>query len=533
MPRTEPVEASEQASTSSNVPAGGRRERAALACLMALFVGTGIAAVDFGDEHWDEPTNVKQLLWAFEHRQPFPRYYYYGTTLMAVLAVVAVPDLLVHGLDEAPRFLMGKSYRLRARAALIALSSLVIWATWLLARALGRPPSERLFAAALVATSWQLGFHARFIAPDGLLAAMTTLVMALVAWSRKRPRLLEMAAIVVGIAAGAKYTAGLLLFVVVAEALVASRGASLSQRARRVALLGLLCALAFLVSTPGALFETEQLLSALRFQSQVYGSGWQGYTLSGPLGFFAAFAGWLGSAALSPFMLLAPLFVALAVGGALAWSRGREGPLTPWLLPTLYLAVFAAQNVFITRNLLGLIPFLAVLAARGAGLLWASDKRSLKLAVLVLSWSVIAAHAAFGIDAAESVIHASPERTANEVRTFVARHPQEVFLASPRVRELLGDAPNVTAEPSASTARLLAFPQELLVEWEWPSHDPFLVERVFGPREIDWRYYTTWRGHPRVVLMDVGRARAIGASLSFTPTPRAPRQRMPMELIQR
>ena len=75
-------------------------------------------------------------------------------------------------------------------------------------------------------------------------------------------------------------------------------------------------------------------------------------------------------------------------------------------------------------------------------------------------------------------------------------------------------------------------PGELFTEETWPANDPFLVQQVLGPLEVDFRYVPSWRGPPRVVLVALDRAQDAGASLVFAPTGPAPPQ-SPMHLIAR
>ena len=37
---------------------------------------------------------------------------------------------------------------------------------------------------------------------------------------------------------------------------------------------------------------------------------------------------------------------------------------------------------------------------------------------------------------------------------------------------------------------------------------------MFGPREINFHYYSTWEGYDRVVVMTMEKARAAGAPLA-------------------
>jgi len=48
----------------------------------------------------------------------------------------------------------------------------------------------------------------------------------------------------------------------------------------------------------------------------------------------------------------------------------------------------------------------------------------------------------------------------------------------------------------------------------WKVNDRWLVEAVFGPRELNFNWYSTWSGHDRVVVMKIDKARSFGVALA-------------------
>jgi hypothetical protein len=357
----------------------------------------------------------------------------------------------------------------------------------------------------------------------------------------------------IGVAASTKYTAGALLPLVVWLAWRAD--VDTRTRARAVAVCVAACAAAFVVVTPGALLEPAWFINGLRFQQLVYSQGWQGYTVDGPLAMLRALGGWLAFASLASWWPFAfACFVLALVGARALWRDGATGEGVEHrsraraivLAAPLLVLAFLPQRVFISRNFLPLLPVLALCAARGFTVARAAlgarvhPRASLALAVLVLG--ALGANALDAVLAAESVRNRSDDRLRVAVLHAVERHTRENLagfapglLVSPRVRAQLPYplAIRTESEPSAKTRRVIAYPDELLAEGSWPGTDAFLVEEVIGPREIDWRYAPTWRGAPRVVVMTIDKARAVGASLTFTPGPAPERARMPMELLLR
>ncbi|MFZ1219123.1 MAG: hypothetical protein WAO00_07510, partial [Chthoniobacterales bacterium] len=50
--------------------------------------------------------------------------------------------------------------------------------------------------------------------------------------------------------------------------------------------------------------------------------------------------------------------------------------------------------------------------------------------------------------------------------------------------------------------------------YAWSVNDPWLTRAVFGPREINFNYYSTWEGFDRVVVMTLVKAKAAGIPLA-------------------
>jgi hypothetical protein len=60
---------------------------------------------------------------------------------------------------------------------------------------------------------------------------------------------------------------------------------------------------------------------------------------------------------------------------------------------------------------------------------------------------------------------------------------------------------------------VMTYPDEALPLPAWPGATPGLTETWFGPCEINWDMYPSWMANPRIVLLDVDRARALGVVL--------------------
>ncbi len=185
---------------------------------LIILVGTGIRGLDFG-LHWDErPWQIGPVKSMVESRTLLPGYYDYPSFDYWLNLLVLVPDVvtpqipgeslrehLIHTLDS-------HAYLMRLRAIYLVITSLTLVWVYLLALEYRRSWLEALFAASVVAGSWEVAYHARWVATDGILmqfAALTVLLAARALKRRSRSWLVA-AAVAAGLGFGTKYPGGLL-----------------------------------------------------------------------------------------------------------------------------------------------------------------------------------------------------------------------------------------------------------------------------------------------------------------------------------
>lgn len=176
--------------------------------LFSLSLWSGIKGINFG-EHWDEYKHYEQVTFALEDGRLLNHGFYgypsmlYNITLLAELPRMAhrvainywtyyypvlerisihVPWLRDVGLvaDPQPDFFADdpragfeqQAFILKVRPIFLALS--LLCALWILLALLGeRHPGRELgalVASAFILTSWQFAYHARWIAPDTVMA---------------------------------------------------------------------------------------------------------------------------------------------------------------------------------------------------------------------------------------------------------------------------------------------------------------------------------------------------------------------------
>lgn len=479
----------------------------------------GIAGVDFGEVHWDEPMVLGNARYALNTGTPLPRHYMHPTASVLLLAA-AIPDLawdrLPPGRETAA---MRRPALMRARTVFSIVASTTIIAAALAAFARRRSHVEAVLAAAIVAGSFELSSHGRFLVPDGVLTASTAWALCAAVWSLRRPNLLWVAAACAGVAAGAKYSGAL----VIVPALVAA-ACSAQRRIPRLAGVVVVSCIAFVLTTPGIVVEPRFVIGAFQYQQRVYAGGFFGYSIFGWVDHGIAIVQLLATALPSNVAAIALTWAALALTSLILevrrfrFVRSVEPSMLILLtFAALWTVVFWRHPAHIARNFLPLLPVLAILAARaGTEIVVAIPVRAARGVQLV--FFILATVSIADVVAASASINSQAQPVV-DLLDFIDLHEDEKFMTSPAVLKSLAEVdpqqrPNLISGPAGAT-RLIAFPDELLPMSQWGGGDTFLADEVFGPREINWNLYPTWGGPRRAVVMKIAKVRALGASMEF------------------
>ncbi len=502
-----------------------------LAVVLLVAGYAGIIGIDFGS-HWDEPTMIRVVKEALARGELLPRWYNYpsvsfGLSLASAAREIVSMSLLpsLRGSSDRPlalgTLIGGHDFLLRTRVVFLLVSLLaVVWVYWLVWDS-QKSRFQATLAAGLVGFSWEVGYHARWIAPDAVmmqLGALTLLAMHL-ALSRGSPRWSWVAAGAAGFACGTKYPGGALLLPVCLCAAVVAR-----QTVRRAAgvlraVAGALAvfAAAYLITTPGTLLEYTRFLTDVRAEYNHYHEVGHpgGHSIEPGMPHLRAAGEYLFCAALSRYPILAMTAGALAVAGAVALVRERRIQALPLLaFPLVYVGYMSLQRAIIIRNLLVVLPFLAFLAARGAAVIIETAGRLPRGRVVAsaLFSAMLAANAASLVRAARTV--ARNDDPVKEMIAYVNDHPRQRFLVTARVeRELRGKGhplpANVVARSEGPDEIALFHASEAMSSKELVAYHHATALRWFGSQEVNYNYYPSWGGRDRIVAMKLAGARAL------------------------
>lgn len=287
------------------------------AAAAAIYLGYAYESGDFSLEHIEELGNVIPPYYDRPDVMKWPRY---------LFVLVSVATLVATGFA---------AWQVTARpSALVAAPLLVATSPDVLSRAVDYLNTDNIGTCFVVAAGMVLLHGMRERSPTFLATVPGALA---------------------GLAAACKYTQGLVLVpVLLAITLHANRPARLSAGACLVA------GAAFVIAAPHSVLDFPGLLKVLAYHARVYGVNPYGWTEAEPglgqgVAYARHFAEQLGTGA----TLLAA--VGLAAFGARDWRAATVIAAFPAAL----IAPFIVQHAVVPRNLLPVIPFVAMLAIAG------------------------------------------------------------------------------------------------------------------------------------------------------------------------
>ena len=347
-----------------------------------------------------------------------------------------------------------------------------------------------------------------------ILTALVALCIAAILRAHEGKGCLISVAVLAGLATGTKYTAGLLLLPLL---LLWWRTPPERNPRRLAGALAAFCG-AFLVSTPGAVLQPIRFWRDVAFERFHYGeAGHYGFGVDSGFEHLGLMLRWIGASLGSPYAPLALLVTFLALVGAVStWRRDRLEAVLLFLVPVSWVLFFSTQKVLFVRNLLPVAPFIALFAARGMSRFAWSLSGQARVLPWLLGACILVLNGAWTWDASTSVRErqAASRDDLGELQRWLEeeRGERTVFFSEPLARELyakLGEQPDWLIVDQKAPADLAAFRPAEVAVGAFPgdptgtlkSNLPGCLVASFGPREVNWEWYTTWR-EPRIVVIE-------------------------------
>ncbi len=189
--------------------------------------------------------------------------------------------------------------------------------------------------------------------------------------------------------------------------------------------------------------------------------------------------------------------------------------------PVAFLCFFCFRyKAMLARNYLVTIPFLSILSARTFGELFERVQRGwIRATVAVLLVGAAAANAVWMTSAAETIRHIDQNADTQAAIAYIAKHPKITFRISDQVGRLaleqrLRLPANITTTATAPGAVVFFAKAEGPDPYLIHTNDPWLTMATFGPRELNFNWYSGWWGHDRILVMTLEKAKESGVALA-------------------
>ena len=516
---------------------------------LLILIGSGLRGLDFG-VHWDEKGyQIAAIETMVKTGILLPQYYGYPSFNYWVGLAGLMPDLgaalLAKGniqkqelkvKEQVLKAVEGYPYLMRLRTIFLVITSLSVLWVYILVLKWRQSWIEALLAGSFLALSWEVAYHLRWIATDGMLMQFGALTLLFTVFSRIQPdghTWLRFAAIAAGLGFGTKYPGALLLVPVLVAGYLTWDKKQLPLR-RLLIKLTIIFTAAYLITTPATVLQPTRFLADVLYEVlNHYSRGHAGHTVSPGLEHGWRMLIYLSSVLFSPYTPIAFLFFILSIIGGYALTK--ESPKTASLFlcfPILYLLYFCTQRAMIVRNLLVVAPFMAICAARGTNFLWkylklkGNTKTSdggLKLNLLQAGYAIVVVisllvNAGWLVYAAETIVDRNTDRYVHEASSYILAEKDKRFFLSPLTRLKLAVAgsiqfANVTDDPTKAD-QVVFYVSEGMEHWQdWPANRPRLTKTWFGPYEVNFNMYPNWWGDDRIVVMAMAQAKEIGILL--------------------
>jgi len=520
-----------------------------LIALLILFWGVGLYGLDFG-VHWDETrakldsvqASLNTGVFMQSVMEPGGTNYNYGGVNYLLTWSGFVPEVaqyLIKGpltrealLEAIGPIVYSPRIRLRVRAIYLFVSSLSIVWLFCLCVVLGRKYSEAFLAAAILGLSWEVGYHSRWMAPDGVMMQFAVLAFLCAALGLKRssPAWFYGAAVAAGFAAGTKYPGALILPSLLVGAAYSQwrRVPSLLRVVKHVAGVAAVMGLTFAVTTPGAVLDPFRFFAQVQEQQEIYGSGWYGYSVRPGLQHIAEILKYFSLEVFSHYWQISALLAVAALIGVLVLVF--EFRLLAFLVGAfciLYVLFFSRQAALLVRNTLVIVPFLTLAASRGITAL--ADRLGPKVGRVLYALVGVALmmNVGWNVYAAEQINkRGNWEFALRNFEAYAEKSGRESFLVSQELMRELKKVPdrlpsNIVSDAGTSFTKV-AFLQAEGPEWyweTWPANHWGLYDATFGAQEVNLEAYPTFVGNQRVIVVSRKQLDALPVKVNELITP--------------
>jgi len=489
----------------------------------------GLKGIDFG-RHWDESKVIKSVEISVVSGLFLPQHYKYPSVSYYIALLGITPEAFSYiiktdSIEEVQKNFQTKlkniinqnDFKIRIRSIFLFLTLISYFWVFFLILIWRNNIVEAFLGAALLISSWELHYHARWIAPDGLMMSFGILSMLLMFLAIKVEKysffVLKISTIVVGIACGSKYPGGIFLLPLIYTVYLVNSKTQLKHfKIYEYLIIILIFMVTFIASTPGAIIEPINFIKDVIYEINHYKSGHGGYTVDSMTHHSRLMLNYFAFAAFSKYGLLAFVLFLFVCFGIYDLILNEKRNIAIWFLmvPVVYLLYFANQKVMIVRNLLVLLPFVAILASRGIYCVIQLILSKIVRVVLSIGiCAIILVNLAWLYEAAESISYRTVINHRANIISYLEYHSNYKFFVSDVINEMVKGQINVT-DIVEEADYIIFSSDEIKDRTKWIVNQYGAYKVVSGIYAHNENYYSTWSGDMRILAVNKDIAQNMG-----------------------
>jgi len=458
--------------------------------------------VEFG-VHWDEWVFMNSARDSMESGVFLPHIYIYPSFCYYIVLIAAEVYKMIFGINDIKILFSDNNFHHYVRCIFVIISSLTIFWVYLLTMRITKNYWASLVAALIICSSFEFSYHSRWAVSDCIAVQFVTLSTLFLFLNISNSNKMIFSSLFAGFAAGTKYTAAIvclnILFFILSEIKFNWKG-SKTIIGYLFFLLGFFF-IGFIITTPGAILEYKQFILDVNYQRNLYSSGHYGHTIQSGFNHFSKICEYVMYELYSKnsgISLLIFLFTIIGVAVVLMRKKWNLlGLLVTLLVYVIYVSTF---NIMIIRNLLYLLPFLALFGS--IGFAYVNDKLqkykfniAFKLVIiLILFYScsnvVIASY---------SIKNNSKINLSYELEKYRKQNQDKKLIYSLEVLSDLKVRNDTNLKP-ADNSYLVFYKDEIPFQ-VYNANIRNQFTEIIGIDDVNFDYYPTWSGKNRLVVM--------------------------------
>jgi hypothetical protein len=480
--------------------------------LYLFLVLNGWFGVNFGT-HWDEHLFVEFADDFHIHGRLIPTLYLYPSFCYYLILLSAEIFRLLHpGLANVPSLLQNNDFSMFSRCVFVCITSLTVVWVYILTLKITKKYPFALLAGLIFCGSFEFSYQSRWAVSDLVAVQFAFLSTTILFLDMSVARRIFWSACIAGIAAGSKYTAGIICVnILIFMAVNLKPWKSGDQRIafiRQLFLVGVVFAITFFITTPGCIYHMKTFVWGIHEQRRIYAGGHVlSDTVNPGLEHFSKITAYFGLVLFSPLPAASIAISALCLVGVLNALLKKEWNIFALFLAMLiYIIYVSTFRVMIVRNLLYVLPYFVVLAAYGLFSLheFARNKRGI-LAVDAVLLCLVALSLHFVVDASWSIHTKDSIDMKKDLALYLKENGGNRHVFSKGVGQLLPSG----YEPAPVADNLTIYLVFLKNEVK-PEHYPKIAfnqyTTIAGPEDVNFDYYPVWSGADRIVIMKLKNA---------------------------